>query len=197
MARKKETYTYLSKKKKPFYRKKIFLISLIFLSVGLLGWYKVNASPKEYVIKISEAKKKGTKQASFNKGVFKDKDVEISFNSVELGTDVLKNPIVYTFFNITNKTKEPLKTKVAFKDHIDIYQDLDNSLKPLNQSYSPGSEFKDELNVMDELIKPGATVEVAYASILYKEDLPISIKFVDNKIDRNTVGTLKVELEDK
>ena len=195
MARKKEPYTYLSKKKKPFYKKKMFILFFFVMITGVFGLYKVKASNRTYTVSIDQVQRK--KKSTFKKGVFKNKDTEISFDSVEIGKDIMKAPIAYTFFSVTNKTKEPIKTSTILNEHVEIYQDLDNSLKKLSDLLILSSEFEDEQNVMDELIKPGATVEVAYASKLYKEDKPLSINFIDNRSNKKVIGTTIVELENK
>lgn len=195
MARKKETYTYLSKKKKPLYKRKLVLFFIFVVSIGTVSLYLVKASNKTYVVNIDQTQGR-KKKSTFKKGVFKNEDAEISFNSVEIGENLVKEPIAYTFFSVTNKTKKPLKTKTIIKEHIEIYQDLDHSLKKLDDMVIFSSQFEDERNVMDELIKPGATVEVAYAAKLYKEDQPLSINFIENRNSEKIVGTLVVKLND-
>lgn len=182
---------------KPFYLRKGFICLLALLLVSSFGVYKVKAAKKTHTVKIKQSQKKVKEKetATFKKGVFKSDKAEIVFTTAESGIDYDKKEIVTAFFNITNLTKEPVSAQDIYNDYVEIYQDLGNSTRVLDRSFGIDSPFEEELDAINQTIKPGGTIEIGYAARLVDEDKPVMIRYKDGSLSDKTIGSMTVELE--
>lgn len=184
----------------PFYKRKSFIITILITGIALGGYKQVKASKNTQVIKIKSRKNQKInnmqeepkkKKATFKNDVFKNNEAEIVFTSAVAGTDILDQPIVFTFFNITNKSKEDKSAANLFLEYVEVYQDLGQSTRILERSVVHDTPFDDELDAMNQIIKPNGTIEVAHYGLLVDENLPVSIRYKESINSKEIIGTVE------
>ena len=179
--------------KKALYKRKGFFIFLCLFAVSFGGYYNVKATGNYYTLNVFN-RNKTRRKPSYKKGMFKNDKVEIVFIDAVERTNYIDKPIAYTFFSITNLSKEPHSANALFNEYVEVYQELGDVTRGLGYTHDLDESFKEEIDTMEQNIKPGDTVKVAHMGLLNDPNKPVTIMFKENYVSKEPIGRMEIEL---
>lgn len=198
-----------STKKKPQKWIKTASVFLLGLVVGI-GLNSISSSGKEDAIStstlaaetpINSSSTQSTAQSSTPhasiRSSFKDntlitKDAVIQYTGSEQGSDYNGDPVLYTFFTVTNNSDESQHVQFFLRNYVNFTQNLGSTTKDLSYAILSDSPYQAKLDLLQQDINPGSTVEMVYAFNIEDETKLININFKENMFAGKIIGTIEV-----
>lgn len=130
-------------------------------------------------------------QFELDKGYFSFDNIKIL--SAEHEDNVTEYPVVAFYYTFTLKeNQEPMTANEAWWNSVKIYQETPNTINELISANVPGHDLVMEMN---NLVKPGGSVQTGITAVANDTESPIEIRFYNDKWnDNNPLYSIDVDL---